>query len=89
MSAELDEIFNFPCEFPVKVMGLAQDDFDILVMSIVRQHCQDIMENAVKTRASQGGKYVSVTVTITAHSRAQLDALYSELSRHERVLMTL
>jgi len=89
MSAEIDEIFNFPCEFPIKVMGLAQDDFDILVVSIVRQHCQDLMENAVKMRASQGGKYVSVTVTIIAHSRAQLDALYSELNRHERVLMTL
>lgn len=84
-----DELFNFPCQFPIKVMGLAQEDFDVLVVSIIRRHCQDLTENAVQTRTSQGGKYLSVTVTFTAQNRMQLDALYTELSQHERILMVL
>lgn len=89
MSEENDALFNFPCEFPIKAMGLAQENFDELVVTIIRRHCQDLTENAVITRASKGGKYISVTVTITAHSRAQLDVLYTELSQHEQVLMVL
>ena len=70
-------------------MGLAAADFDRLVVGIVRRYAPDLPEGAVRTRFSKGGKYVSVTVTIEATSKSQLDGIYQALSDHERVLMSL
>ena len=81
--------FEFPCSFPIKAMGLAADDFDALVVGIVVSHIGDISEGAVSVRDSRNGKYTSVTVTFEARDQAQLDALYRELSGHERILMVL
>jgi len=81
--------FKFPCEFPIKAMGHAADDFDLVVMSIVRRHAPAVGEGAVASRASANGKYLAVTVTIEATSRAQLDAIYQDLVASERVLMAL
>ncbi len=79
----------FPCRFPIKAMGLAGSDFDLLVADIVRRHAPDLAEDAVKTRPSRGGKYLAVTVTIEATSRGQLDAIYQDLTGHERVVIAL
>lgn len=81
--------FEFPCEFPIKVMGIADNDFDALVVEIVIRHIGDINEGAVAIRPSRNGQYVSVTVTFEAQDQVQLDKLYRELSDHERVLMVL
>ncbi len=87
---EVDEtLFRFPCDFPVKVMGLATPDFDSLVVSLVRRHSPDIGEGAVHTRLSNGGRYMAVTVTIQAQSKAQLDNIYRELTAESRVLVAL
>ena len=82
-------LFEFPCDFPLKVMGFAADDFDALVVAIVRKHVDDLREGAITAKQSRNGKYVSITVTIQAQSQAQLDGIYTELCRHERVLMVL
>ena len=79
----------FPCRFRIKAMGLDEDDFDALVVQIVRRHCPDITEGAVSLKSSKNGKYVSVTVDIEAQSREHLDAIYDDLTAHERVLMRL
>jgi putative lipoic acid-binding regulatory protein len=84
-----ESALTFPCTFPIKAMGLAGNDFDLLVVEIIRKHAPDLGEGAVQTRASSGGKYLSVTVTIEAVSQEQLDAIYMELSGHERVVMAL
>lgn len=89
MTDDQESIMTFPCEFSVKAMGLAADDFDALVVEIVRRHVNDLGENAVKSKPSRKGKYLSVTVTFTASSRRQLDAIYQALTDHERVLMSL
>jgi len=81
--------FEFPCDFPIKVMGVAKKDFDLLVVEIVMRHIGDINEGAVAIRPSRNGKYVSVTVTFEAKDQVQLDNLYRELSAHERILMVL
>lgn len=86
---EEESLIQYPCRFPIKVMGKADADFDALVVSIFRRHCGDLPEGAVKTRLSTRGNYMSVTVTIMAQSRKQLDDLYRELSGHERVNMVL
>ncbi len=80
---------TYPCEVPIKAMGLADDNLDTLVIEIVRRHIHDVDSRHVTTRPSANGKYVSVTVNITATSRAQLEAIYLELKECERVLMTL
>lgn len=80
---------DFPTVFPVKVMGANQDDFERLVLEIVRKHAAIAEEQLVVSRLSRNGRYVSVTVPIHAENQAQLDNLYRELSAHERVLMML
>jgi putative lipoic acid-binding regulatory protein len=82
-------LLEFPCDFPIKAMGRKERDFDALVVGIVRRHCPDVHEGAVTSRLSRGGNYVSVTVTIQARSRRQLDNIYMDLTAHEKVLMAL
>jgi putative lipoic acid-binding regulatory protein len=83
------DIFQFPCAFPIKAFGRNSDDFEALVIAIVRRHAPDLDDRVVTSRTSNGDAYRAVTATITAHSREQLDALYTELSSHAQVLMVL
>jgi putative lipoic acid-binding regulatory protein len=80
--------FEFPLNFPLKVIGRNADDFEGFVVSVVKTHAP-LSARTVTTRPSQNGKYLAVTVTFVAESREQLDAIYQELSGHERVLMAL
>ncbi len=80
---------TFPCDFPLKIMGRAGPDFDALVTEIVLRHVDSLREDALSVRESRDGNYLAVTVTVQVESRVQLDALYRELSGHERVLMVL
>lgn len=82
-------LLEFPCSFPIKAMGLASSGFDERVVAIVRRHVGDLREGAVQRRVSRGGRYVSVTVTVEAESREQLDAIYRALTADEEVLVAL
>jgi putative lipoic acid-binding regulatory protein len=84
-----DNLLEFPCDFPIKVIGKAGCDIDAVVFSLVRVHAPDLGEGAIRGRTSRKGNYHSVTVTIRASSRAQLDAIYRSLSAHEDILMVL
>ena len=86
---EADSILEFPCEFPIKAMGLAEIDLEAIVTEIVRKHVSHIDVDAVKSRASSRGKYLAITVKFEATSKAQLDALYAELSSNEKILLVL
>lgn len=88
-TSNTESTLEFPCRFPIKAFGEAADDFDLLVVSLVRRHVPGLGEGAVHKRLSRGGRYMSVTVTIQAESRAQLDAIYQDLTREERVVMAL
>lgn len=89
MSEHRESAIEFPCEFPVKIMGRANPDFVIRVVEIVREHVPELRDQDVSTAASSRGKYVSVTVTFTAVSQSQLDNVYLALNADEQVLMTL
>jgi len=84
-----DTLFEFPCEFPLKVMGHNIDEFEGIVLEIVNRHVDSLKEGAVKSRGSSSGKFVSITITFEAQSKQQLDELYRELHAHEHVLMLL
>lgn len=84
-----ESLLEFPCKFPIKVMGRALDNFDALVVGIIRKHAPEFPGTNVRSRLSSGGKYVSVTVTIRATSREQLDRIYMELTSNEQVLVAL
>ena len=74
-----DAGFTFPTAFPIKVMGLRTDAFAQTVVEIVRRHAPDFDPATLEMRVSREGKYLSVTATINAVSREQLDGLYREL----------
>lgn len=86
---EQDTLMEFPCAFPIKAMGLSDEEFESRVVTIVRKHAPDLSEGAVKRVDSKGGKYLSITVTVRATSREQLDNIYRELTACEQVLMAL
>lgn len=71
---------QFPCRFPVKVMGEANPSFEPVVAEIVERHAGRIDSDCLARRPSRNGRYVSLTFEITASSREQLDDLYRELS---------
>lgn len=87
--SEGGSLLTFPCVFPMKVMGRREDGFAQTVSEIVQRHAGDFHPGTIEMRASKNGRYLSLTVTINARSREQLDALYSELSHHPMVMMVL
>ncbi len=89
MTDDKPTLLNFPCQFPVKVMGAATDAFEAAVYAIINQHVDKLAEDAIKSRTSKNGNYLSLTITIEATSQQQLDALYQALSNHELVLVAL
>lgn len=86
---EKDSPFEFPCDFPVKAFGRDDQAFARRVVGLVRRHAPGVTESAVQTRSSRGGRYLAVTVTVRAESRAQLDDIYRELSADRDVLFAL
>lgn len=84
-----ESLLEFPCEFPIKVMGRADSGFVAVVTEIVARHAPDLDPARISTRESRDGNFVAVTVTIVARGKGQLDDLYEELSAHEQILMAL
>ena len=80
---------TFPTAFPIKIMGRTQDGFAQAMSEIVQKHAPDFHPSTIEMRTSKNGRYLSLTVTINAKSREQLDGLYSELSKHPMVMMVL
>lgn len=87
--ADLDSVIAYPLEFPVKVMGLNKPEFRPAMIAIFRKHAPDFDDSKTEVRSSREGKYLSLTMSIVAVGRDQLDALYGELSDHPMVTMAL
>lgn len=84
-----ETLLEFPCRFPIKVMGRNEAGFTELVVAAVREHGGTIGDGDVASRPSRTGRYLAVTVTFTAGSREQIDAIYRLLSATEQVLYLL
>jgi uncharacterized protein len=87
--SDTDTLFQFPCDFPLKVMGRRSDDFRSLVVGIVQKHVGVVDADKIEERPSKDGNYLSLTCTFSAQSKAQLDALYMELTSCQNVLIVL
>ncbi|MBO7173462.1 MAG: DUF493 domain-containing protein [Burkholderiaceae bacterium] len=83
------ELLEFPCVFPLKVMGLKHAEFKSTIGDVVKQHAADFDPSTITTRDSAGGKYEALAVTINAQSREQLDGLYMALTKHPMVKVVL
>jgi len=88
-TGEQETLFEFPCKFPVKVMGRAEDGFEALATELILGHAEIYAGEPVTTNLSSSGNFISVTVTIEAFSKAQLDSIYQDLTGCEQVLMAL
>lgn len=84
-----DSLFEFPCDFPLKILGKRRDDFSQAILEVVLRHAPDFDGATMEMRASAKGNYLSLTCTIRATSRPQLDELYRELTAHPLVSMVL
>jgi putative lipoic acid-binding regulatory protein len=89
MASYKDTLLEFPCEFPLKIMGKADDSLAQVVLDIVTVHAPDFDGATMEMRASSGGNYLSLTCTVVARSKPQLDALYMDLSGHPMVKVVL
>ena len=80
---------EFPCAFPIKIMGRRQDGFAQQIADIVVRHAPDFDPATLEMRTSSAGNYLSLTATVNATSREQLDDLYRELVAQPMVAMVL
>lgn len=85
----IDSPLVFPCEFPIKVMGLKHSRFVQNVLDVVLRYAPDFEAASVELRPSEKGKYLSVTCTINATSQDQLNLLYTALKGHPDVAVVL
>ncbi len=82
-------LIEYPCDFPIKIMGQDEQGFTQSILMIVKRHVPNFDEASLETRISKKNKYLSLTCTVRAISRTQLDALYQELCDHPMVVMVL
>lgn len=84
-----ESLIEYPCAFPIKVMGNHEPGFVAALVHVTRQFDPSFDDTLVELRESKGGKYLGVTLTVTATSREQLDELYRTLSSHPMVKVVL
>ena len=87
--AEQDTMIEFPCDFPIKVMGESHPDFAETIVAAVQNHLPDFHAGRTELRASSGGRYISLTCLVYVTSKPQLDDLYRMLTAHPMVRVVL
>ena len=84
-----DTLIEFPCDFPIKVMGRTDQDLESIVRDLVSETLQPERFLESRSTNSSAGRFVSVTATVRVEDKAELDAVYGALTAHEQVLMVL
>jgi putative lipoic acid-binding regulatory protein len=84
-----DSVIEFPCDFPIKMMGRDTPEFRATARRLIENHVGPVADEAIQANLSGKGNFVSVTVTVTATSQQQLDDIYRDVSGHDDVLMAL
>jgi uncharacterized protein len=86
---DIDALFNFPCDFPIKVMGKSHPEFHDAIVTVIREFDNEFDVARVETRPSSGGAYTGLTLTVRARDRAHLDDIYRALTSHPMVKVVL
>ena len=86
---EQQNLFTFPCDFPIKIMGDVNAELEKLVHETLHQHVQNPKTIKLNTRHSKDKNFISITAIFEAHSKEQLDTLYLIFSKHPAVKMVL
>ena len=84
-----ESLLEFPCDFPIKIMGRESDEFQALARSLVEKHTGPLADERIVSALSRNSAFVSVTVTVVAQSQQQLDDIYREVTSNDDVLMAL
>ncbi|MCH7821505.1 MAG: DUF493 domain-containing protein [Proteobacteria bacterium] len=84
-----ESLLEFPCSFPIKMMGRDTPGFRSMTRSLVEKHTGPLGDDAIRSTLSKNGRFVSITVTVTAQSQQQLDDIYRDVCAHDDVLMAL
>lgn len=87
--AEQETLIEFPCDFPIKVMGETRDEFTETIVEVIQGHVSDFDASKIEMRASTGGKYISITCFVFVTSKPQLDDIYRALTAHPFVKVVL
>lgn len=77
-----DTLIDFPCDFPIKIIGIVNEEFTSIIVGIIQKHLPKFDAHKIEMKGSSGGKYISLTCTVHVVSKNQLDDLYRELSSH-------
>jgi uncharacterized protein len=89
-AAKPDEtLIEFPCDFPIKVMGETHVDFTDEIIKTIQKQLPNFDASNIEMRGSSGGKYISLTCTVHVTSKPQLDDIYRALTSHPMVKVTL
>ncbi len=88
-NAEPETLIEFPCDFPIKVMGETHDNFTAEIIKTIQSLNPAFSESSIEMRGSSGGKYISLTCTVHVTSKPQLDDIYRALTAHPMVKVTL
>ncbi|MGF6753131.1 DUF493 family protein [Paraburkholderia sp. GAS334] len=89
MEPAKESLIEFPCDFPIKVMGKSHPDFHDTIVTVIRQFDNEFDATRVEIRPSSGGNYTGLTVTVRAVSREHLDDIYRALTGHPMVKVVL
>ena len=82
-------LIEYPSQFPLKVFGHQSDDFEPIVLDLIRARCPQAEHIDVRRRSSRGGKYLALTLTFTVYSQLQLEEIYQDLYDCDQVVMSL
>lgn len=88
-NADRSSAIEFPCAFPIKMMGRDEPGFRSAAVAIIEEHSGPVSESDIREARSARGNFVSITITINASSQDQLDSIYRALTEHDQVLFAL
>ena len=83
------ELIDFPSRYPLKVFGHDNEEFESIVVELVKVRCPQAEHIEVSKRASKGGKYIALTLTFTVYSHEQIKDIYRDLHESQHVVMSL
>ncbi|UOO83126.1 DUF493 family protein [Uruburuella testudinis] len=89
MSEEKTTLLEFPCTFPLKIMGAQHPEFESTILNVIRQHAPDTQAQHINTRPSSKGNYLGATAQVNVESQEQLDNIYRALTAHPMVKVVL